>query len=79
MGIGEMDLAPDAFWSLTVREFQIKHAAFMRAEDRRKSLAITQALLSSGHMKKADRERIAKSASDLVRYPQKSWLRPKSR
>ena len=75
-GIGEMGLSPDTFWSLTVREFWIKHRAFSRAEDRAKSLVVTLALMT-GDFPKAQHAKLERSAHALRRYPIKSWLVPK--
>jgi lipase chaperone LimK len=68
-----MALAPEQFWSLTVREFWIKHAAFTRAEDRRRSLVIEHSLIS-GHRDDRAREEIQRTVNALRRYPIKSWL-----
>jgi hypothetical protein len=68
-----MGLSVQAFWSLTVREFWIKHRAFTRAEDRRRSLFLEHALLL-GQFKDKDRNNIRKSVNALRRYPIKQWL-----
>lgn len=73
-GIGEMDLKPDVFWSLTVREFWIKHDAFRRAEDRMRSLMIEHVSLTSPRKKKADQNDVSRMANMLRRYPVKPWL-----
>lgn len=70
-----MGLSPEAFWSLTVREFWIKHRAFTRAEDRQKSLVYTVALLTGDHSKQTA-AKLERSAYALRRYPIKAWLVP---
>lgn len=72
-GIGEMGLEPAAFWSLTIREFWIKHAAFTRAEDRLEAVFIRQALRTQSYKSK-DRNALNRSANALRRYPRKKWL-----
>jgi len=74
-GLGEMGLEPQAFWSLTVREFWIKHAAFTRAEDRRESALIRHALRTQSYKSK-DRNQLNRAANALKRYPRKAWLTP---
>lgn len=76
VGIGEIGLSPDAFWSLLVREFWIKHRAFERAEDRARSLVIQLAAMT-GHYNEKDRGRLERQANLLRRYPVKRWLLPK--
>ena len=73
-GIGEMNLSPDGFWSLTPREFGIKHAAFARSEDRWQALVIDLALRTADY-KDADRDRLMRVMHALRQYPQKSWLK----
>ena len=68
-----MGLEPLAFWSLTIREFWIKHAAFTRAEDRRESAMIRHALRTQSYKAK-DRNQLNRAANALKRYPRKSWL-----
>lgn len=69
-----MGLAPQDFWSLTVREFWIKHDAFVRAEDRAESAWLRQALRTKRY-KDRERNAMTKEANRLKRYPVKSWLR----
>lgn len=77
-GVGEMGLMPAEFWSLTVREFWLKHAAFMRAEDRVRSVMYEHAMTQVSD-KKARRS-VQNAINVLRRYPLKPWLpRPKSR
>jgi hypothetical protein len=64
---------PDQFWSLTVREFWIKHAAFSRAEDRAEAALIRQAL-RLGQFKKSAANELSRYANALKRYPIKPWL-----
>jgi len=66
---------PDAFWSLTVREFWIKHRSFSRAEDRAESALVRQAL-RVGHFKKSTANQMERYANALKRYPIKPWLKP---
>lgn len=74
-----MALAPAVFWSLTPREFEIKHRAFVRAEDRHRALFFELALMT-GHRKPEAKQRLEKAISSLRQYPQKPWLpRPKRR
>lgn len=73
-GLGELGLSPREFWSLTVREFQIKHAAFSRAEDRGRSLVFELAA-KTGHYKKKDLNQLLKAVNILRRYPVKPWLK----
>lgn len=65
---------PWQFWRLTFREFQIKHAAFTREEDRRRSLMLEQVSLL-GQFKEKDRNAIRRSVNVLRRYPVKVWLK----
>jgi hypothetical protein len=71
--LGEMALAPELFWSLTVREFWIKHAAFKRAEDRRRSLVLEHALMTQSYKPK-DKRSLTQAMHALRRYPVKRWL-----
>lgn len=71
-----MGLAPDIFWSLTPREFWIKHRAFTRAEDRSRSLVVQLAAMT-GHYSEQDRVKLERWANQLRRYPVKRWLLPK--
>lgn len=66
---------PAQFWSLTVREFWIKHAAFSRAEDRRRSLMLEQVSFVAPKQKKADQNALIRNANVLRRYPVKPWLK----
>jgi hypothetical protein len=69
-----MDLDPDVFWNLTKREFDIKVDAFKRAEDRRESALIRQALRTAPYKAK-DRNVMQREANRLRRYPVKPWLK----
>lgn len=69
-----MGLSPEAFWSLTYREFQIKYAAFVRAENRQRALVMEHALMTSG-AKGSERESAQREIYALRRYPEKSWLK----
>jgi hypothetical protein len=65
-----MGLAPDVFWALTKPEFDIKHRAFVRAEDRQRSLMLELALMTGGHrFKKGDQDSLRRSITALKRYP----------
>lgn len=66
-------MMPEQFWSLTLHEFWIKHAAFIRAENRQRSLVFLLASLT-GHYKEKDRKALDQAESALRRYPVKSWL-----
>lgn len=77
VGIGELGLSPEAFWSLTVREFEIKHRAFTRAEDRQKSLVYLLAGMTTEYSA-PQKARIERSVNALRRYPIKAWLVPGS-
>ena len=68
-----MGLMPEQFWSLTVREFWLKHAAFSRAEDRAESAMVRQAL-RLGNFKKSAANQLHQYANALKRYPIKPWL-----
>lgn len=65
---------PDQFWSLTLREFHLKHAAFMRGENRTRALLFEQALLG-GHTKKDKQTQVERTINALRQYPIKAWLR----
>ena len=67
-------MSPDEFWSLTVREFEIKYAAFVRAENRQRALVMEHALMASGATGSA-RDNAAREIYALRRYPEKPWLR----
>lgn len=64
---------PQQFWSLTMREFGIKHAAFIRAEDRAEAALMRQDLRTQRYKTK-DRNAMTRMANRLKRYPVKSWL-----
>lgn len=74
VGIGEMGLDPDVFWSLNFREFWIKHRAFIRAEDRLRALVREAALLMRPSQKDGDNVRSERDINALRRYPIKKWL-----
>lgn len=69
-----MGLMPEQFWSLTLREFHIKHAAFMRSEHRQRALVWELASMTASYKAK-DRRQIVKTANALRQYPVKRWLR----
>ena len=73
IGLGEMGLMPWQFWRLTFREFQLKHEAFMRSENRWRSLIFEHAEMI-GQFKDKDRKALRKSVNALRRYPVKRWL-----
>lgn len=73
IGIGELGLMPDQFWSLTVREFQLKHAAFVRAEDRTRSVMFELAALVAMADEKG-RAAMNSNANALRRYVVMPWL-----
>lgn len=73
MGVGEMGLTPNQFWSLTLREFHIKHAAFARAEDRQRAL-VHEVVALVGLLDKKNKEIELRNANALRRYPIKPWL-----
>lgn len=64
---------PAEFWTLTLREFFIKHEAFKRAEDRAKSLVYLLAGMI-GQFKENDLQRVRNNAMALRRYALKRWL-----
>ena len=68
-----MGLAPDEFWALTVREFYIKHAAFTRAEERRRALVIEHASLTVVGQKPEWYSAKEREVNALRRYPVKQW------
>jgi hypothetical protein len=68
-----MALAPDLFWSLTVREFWIKHSAYRREEDRKRALVIEHALMTQSYKPK-DKRALQQTMNALRRYPIKRWL-----
>lgn len=72
-GVGEIGLAPEAFWDLTLREFWIKYRAFTRAESRARALLFEIALMVAPANKKAQRAR-ADAVNALRQYPLKQWL-----
>jgi hypothetical protein len=71
-GLGEFELSPEAFWSLTVREFWIKFAAFQRRENRAMHRLARLALLTTRYKTEVRHpEQLVGSPS---RYPMKAWL-----
>lgn len=68
-----MGLSPDDFWSLTYREFQIKHRAFQRAEDRRRALLYDLADITVAGQKPEWHTSMQQNANALRRYPIKQW------
>lgn len=77
IGMGEMGLSEDAFWSLTPPVFAIKYAAFKRSEDRRTSLMLELAL-RTGHVPKEKQSQAWQEIYTRRRYPIKAWLNPQS-
>lgn len=73
-----MGLMPDQFWSLTVREFWLKHEAFARAEDRQRALLFEHAMTSKRPSRK-EQALLQRSINALRRYPLKRWLLPPDR
>lgn len=69
-----MGLSPDVFWSLLLRDFHIKHAAFQRQEDRTRSLVLELAAMT-GQFKDKDRNQLRRNVNALRRYPVKRWLK----
>jgi len=67
-----MGLSRPAFWSLTVREFWIKHRAFVRAEDRARALMFELALQLRHY--KDEGANVRRNINALRRYPIKQWL-----
>lgn len=67
---------PEQFWRLTFREFDLKHAAFARAEDRQQGLMLSLAA-KIGQYKKKDAQTLERHATALRRYPVKRWLSAK--
>jgi hypothetical protein len=68
-----MGLMPGEFWSLTYREFNLKHAAFIRAEDRHRALVMELASMTGMFTDKAVRKRLDDNVAILRRYPLKPW------
>lgn len=66
--MGEMGLSEQEFWSLTMPVFNIKHAAFARAEDRARSLVLELAVMT-GSYKDNDRKALRRTVNALRRYP----------
>lgn len=64
---------PAQFWSLTLREFQFKHAAFMRAENRQRALLFDLGALVSMADEKA-KAVMSRNANALRRYVTMPWL-----
>lgn len=69
-----MELDPDVFWRLTVREFWIKHDAFVRKEDRAEAALMRQALRTHRY-KDRTRNLLNQEANRRKRYPVKPWLK----
>lgn len=66
---------PDQFWSLTVREFWIKHDAFIRKENRFKAAMIRHGLRTTNYKKNVAMQ-LEQMAMALERYPLKPWTLP---
>ena len=68
-------MSPAAFAVLEIREFHLKHAAFMRAENRRAADVLEIALKTAGDKyKKGDQETMKRQVAALRQYPMKQWL-----
>lgn len=72
--LGEMGLMPEQFWALTLREFNLKHAAFSRAEDRNRSLMLEHAM-HVGNYDKRGKNQMQRAVNSLRRYPVKPWMK----
>lgn len=69
-----MGLSPRMFWSLTPREFWIKHRAFIRSESRRDALCIEYLVLP--HVSNnAKRNQLQRAVNQRKQYPVKAWLK----
>ncbi len=64
---------PDQFESLDPPEFWLKHAAFARAEDRRRALLFDLADLTVAGQKPEWHTAMQQNANALRRYPVKQW------
>lgn len=64
---------PDQFWSLMPKEFWLKHAAFKRAENRRKALFV-MLVRRMGHHSERTRADLYREENFLRQYPVKRWL-----
>ena len=78
-GLGELELSPQAFWSLTYREFMLKYHAFLRRENREIRRLAQLALWTDGaKFKKHERtpERLCgwPGPGPMKLYPVKRWL-----
>jgi hypothetical protein len=69
-----MGLMPEHFWSLTVREFWIKHRAFVRQEDRWRALVHELAAMTHPSSETSKQQQRARDVGKLRRYPMKKWL-----
>lgn len=65
---------PWEFWRLTVREFWIKHDAFVREENRNEAAWMRQAARTT-RMKEQHKNALIRGANWLKRYPEKPWLK----
>jgi hypothetical protein len=74
VGMGEMGLMPDQFWSLTVPEFELKYHAFQRAETRALWLVGKLALLTQEFKNDPKTPGQLFGMSPMIRYPMKPWL-----
>lgn len=66
---------PWDFWRLTFREFHLKHAAFLRAEDRTKALMFEHVSVTVPRKSASDQEKLERHVNYLRRYPVKRWLK----
>lgn len=69
-----MGLMPWDFWRLTVREFWLKHDAFVREENRKEAAQLYQTAQIATRMKGQHRNQLIRAANSLKRYPVKPWL-----
>lgn len=66
---------PDQFWSLTMHEFGIKHAAFSRAEARQRALIYEYILQRVPKSKSDIVQKVTNRINALRRYAVKPWLK----
>jgi len=70
---------PAQFWSLTYREFMIKHHAFIRRENRERRLLAVLALWTDGtkypkHLRSPEALLGWQEPGPMPLYPVKKWL-----
>lgn len=59
---------------MLLREFHLKHGAFMRSENRARALVFELALMT-GHVEEKNVTKMKRSINQLREYPIKRWLR----